>query len=394
MNFEKQVRVESSNIDKVHPEKKLKKRLFKILKVVCILMIFIAIGGFIFMRQPQFGKNPTGERLEKIKNSPNYKDGKFQNLTSAVQPKEGISFSTKLNDLLLNKSKRLRPSSALPSVKTDLKSLKPEEDVFIWFGHSSYFLQIDGKRILIDPVLSESASPIRFYNKSYEGSNIYTIEDIPDIDYLLISHDHYDHLDYDTIVKLRSKVNMVITGLGVGAHFEHWGYDKKSIIEMDWNETVVLVEDLEVTVTPAKHRSGRGLKSNQTLWASFVLKTPNMKIFYSGDSGYGDHFADIGNIYGPFDLAIMECGQYSKYWPNSHMTPEQVVQASLDLKAAKLMPGHWSKFSLSIHDWDEPIIRVIEESKRKDLPVLYPMIGEKVDVRETISIEAWWEKVK
>jgi L-ascorbate metabolism protein UlaG (beta-lactamase superfamily) len=378
----------------VYRGRKLKKRLFKILKVVSILMIFIAIGGYIFMQQPQFGKNPTGERLERIKNSPNYKNGKFQNLTSAPQPKIDSSFSEKLNDLLLNKSERLKPSSALPSIKTDLKSLKPEEDVFIWFGHSSYFLQVDGKKILIDPVLSENASPVKFYNKSYQGSSIYTIDDIPDIDYLLISHDHYDHLDYDTITKLKPKVEKVITGLGVGAHFEHWGYDKKSIIEMDWNETVVLVEGFEVTVTSAKHRSGRGLKSNQTLWASFVIKTSNMKIFYSGDSGYGTHFSDIGNTYGPFDLAIMECGQYSKYWPNSHMIPEQVVQASLDLKAEKLMPGHWSKFSLSIHDWDEPIIKVIEESKRKKLPVLYPMIGEKVDVRETISTEAWWEKVQ
>ena len=394
MDWGKPEGMESCAAGKVYRGKRIKKKLFKILKVVCILMIFITIGGFIFMQQPQFGKAPAGERLEKIKNSPNYKDGKFQNLTSAVEPKVVSSFSEKLNDLLLNKSKRIKPASVLPSVKTDLKNLKPEEDVFIWFGHSSYFLQVDGKKILIDPVLSENASPVKFYNKSYEGSSIYTVDDIPNIDYLLISHDHYDHLDYDTVVELKPKVKKVITGLGVGAHFERWGYPKDAIVEMDWNENVILKEGFEVTVTPAKHRSGRGLKSNQTLWASFVLKTPTMKIFYSGDSGYGAHFADIGNTYGPFDLAIMECGQYSKYWPNSHMTPEQVVQASLDLKAAKLMPGHWSKFSLSIHDWDEPIIKVIEESKRKHLPVLFPMIGEKVDVRETISTEAWWEKVQ
>ncbi len=394
MHLGKSKNIENSNIDEVHRGKRLKKKLFKILKIKLVIIIFIAIGGYIFMQQPQFGKQPTGARLEKIKNLPNYRNGKFQNLEAVPQPKETSSFSTKINDILLSRSKRSRPSAALPSVKTDLKSLKPEEDIIVWFGHSSYFLQIDGKKILIDPVLSESASPIKFYNKSYEGSNIYTVEDIPNIDYLLISHDHYDHLDYDTILKLKSKVNRVITGLGMGAHFEYWGYDKKLIIEKDWNETVVLTEGFEVTLTPARHRSGRGLKSNQTLWVSFVIKTPNKKIFYSGDSGYGTHFKEIGNNYGPFDLAIMECGQYSKYWKNSHMMPEQVVQASLDIRAGKLMPGHWSKFSLSLHDWDEPIIKVIEESKRKNLQVLYPMIGEKVDVKDTISREAWWKKIK
>lgn len=373
---------------------RLKRRLFKIISTSAIIIIFIAIGVYIFMQQPQFGKNPTWERLDKIKNSPNYIEDRFQNLMGAPQVKDNISFFTKLNDFFLNKSKRSRPASTLPSVKTDLKSLKPEEDVMIWFGHSSYFLQIDGKKILIDPVLNEYASPVKFNNKSYEGSNIYTVEDIPNIDYLLISHDHYDHLDYYTITKLKPKVKKVITGLGVGAHFEHWGYDKNAIIEKDWNETAVLDKGFEITTTPARHRSGRGLKSNQTLWVSFALKTPSMKIFYSGDSGYGTHFLDIGSTYGPFNLAIMECGQYSKYWRNSHMMPEQVVQASLDLKAEKLMPGHWAKFTLSLHDWDEPIIKVIEESKRKKLTVLYPVIGEKVDVKETVSTEAWWEKVK
>lgn len=370
------------------------KKLFKTLSIMFIIIILAAIGGYTFMQQPQFGKNPSGEQLKAIQDSPNYKNGAFQNLPEASKPVEAISLSTKLNDFFFNKSKRNRPSSDLPSEKTDLKNLKPTENVMIWFGHSSYFLQIDSKKFLIDPVLSESASPVKFFNKSYEGSNIYTIDDIPDIDYLLISHDHYDHLDYDTVTKLKPKVKKVITGLGVGSHLEYWGYDKNIIIEKDWNETAILDDSIEVTATPAKHRSGRDLKSNQTLWVSFVIKTPSMKIFFSGDSGYSTHFSEIGKTYGPFDLALMECGQYSKYWPNSHMTPEQVVQASLDLKARKLMPGHWSKFSLSIHDWDEPIIRVIKESKNKNLPVLYPMLGQKVDIKGTSTFAAWWEKVK
>jgi L-ascorbate metabolism protein UlaG (beta-lactamase superfamily) len=372
------------------------RKLFKILSVVLTVIILVVIGGYIFMKQPQFGRNPVGERLENIKRSPNYINGKFQNLVKAsdLDKDTGFNLFRMLKDFYFSKSKRREPSSILPSIKTDLKSFKRDENIVIWFGHSSFFLQIDGKKILIDPVLSGNASPVKFFNKSYKGSDIYGTEDIPNIDYLFISHDHYDHLDYDTLIKLKPKIKKVITALGVGAHFEHWGYDKNIIIERDWNETVVLDEGFEAIVTTARHRSGKGPKSNQTLWSSFVLKTPSMKIFYSGDSGYGSHFADIGDAYGPFDIALMECGQYSKYWKQSHMKPEEVVQAALDLKAKKFMTGHWAKFTLSIHDWDEPIIRVLEESKRKNLPLLYPMIGEKVDIKETVTSEKWWEKVK
>lgn len=346
------------------------------------------------MHLQQFGKNPTGEGLEKIENSPNYKGGKFQNLMTASQINGNNTLSMKFNDFLFNKSKRIKPSSPLPSIKTDLKTLKSGENVMIWFGHSSYFLQIHGKKILIDPVLSESASPVKGYYKSYKGSNVYDAEDIPDIDYLLISHDHYDHLDYDTIKQLKPKIKKVVTTLGVGSHFRYWGYNQDVIVEKDWYETEVLGEGIEIIVTPARHNSGRSLKSNKTLWGSFVVKTPNIKVFYSGDSGYGNHFKDIGNTYGPFDLAIMECGQYSKYWRHQHMIPEEVVRASMDLKAEKLMPGHWCRFSLSFHDWDEPVMKVIDESKKHNLSVICPMIGEKVDVKETINTKAWWEKVK
>lgn len=384
----------SSNKIKNYCKNKLLNKLLKIVQIIAVVIIFIMIGGYIFMSQPQFGKNPTGERLEKVKNSPNYKNGKFQYAIETSDLGEDTSVYEMLNEFLFNKSKRIRPSSEIPSVKSDLKNLKSDENIMVWLGHSSFFLQVDGKKILIDPVLNKYASPVKFFNKSYKGSSIYTTDDIPNIDYLFISHDHYDHLDYETITKLKPKVKKVITALGVGAHFEHWGYDKNIILEEDWNETVVLDEGFEATLTPSRHRSGRGLKSNQTLWGSFVLKTPNMKIFYSGDTGYGPHFKEIGNSYGPFDLAILECGQYSKYWMNSHMMPQEVVQASLDLKSKKLMPGHWAKFALSMHDWDEPIIKVIEESKKKSMPLVYPLIGQILDLKESFTTEAWWEKVK
>lgn len=347
------------------------------------------------MRHPQFGKNSSGERLEKIKMSPNYIDGKFQNIkkTSDLGGESSFNLYGMLKELFFERNGKRMPSADIPSVKTNIENLKADENIVVWLGHSSFFLQLDGKRILIDPVMDGYASPTGLYNRSYKGSDIYTPEDFPAIDYLLISHDHYDHLDYETVKKLRPKIKMVITGLGIGAHLEHWGYDKSIIAEKDWNETVYLGEGFKVIFTPARHRSGRGIKSNQTLWGSFVIKTPDSSIYYSGDSGYGPHFKDIGNAYGPFDLALMECGQYSKYWRQSHMKPEDVVQASLDLKAKKLMTGHWAKFTLALHDWDEPIIRVLAESKRRDMPLLYPMIGEKVDIKEAVTTKEWWQKV-
>lgn len=380
--------------ERKYPIVKSRNRFLKGLVRLGTVIILIFVGGYIFMQQPQFGKAPSEARLEKIKSSPNYKDGKFQNLEEGRNLLEDTSKFTLLKEMLFNKNSRRNPSSDLPSVKTDLKNLKPDENVMVWFGHSSYFLQVDGKRFLIDPVLSGNAAPVKFSTKSYKGSDIYTVEDFPDIDYLLISHDHFDHLDYKTVTELRPKVKKVVAGLGVGAHFERWGYNAGSIVEGDWNERVILEEGFEITTTPARHRSGRGLVSNQTLWVSFVVKTPNRKIFYSGDSAYGTHFAKIGNNYGPFDIGLMECGQYSKYWQYSHMAPEEVVQATIDIKANQLMPGHWSKFSLSLHDWDEPIIKVLEESKKKNMPLIYPIIGDKVDLGKSTIYEAWWEKVK
>ena len=255
-------------------------------------------------------------------------------------------------------------------------------------------MQLDGKKILVDPVLSGSASPVKFTTRSFKGSDVYNAEAIPAIDYLFITHDHWDHLDYDTIMKLKPKIKRIITGLGVGEHFEHWGFDKNMIIEKDWNEEVRLDDGFIVNTAPARHFSGRGFKRNGSLWMSFVLQTPSMKIYIGGDSGYDDHFAAIGKKFGPFDLAILENGQYDKNWKYIHMLPEEVVQAAQDLRARRLLPVHWSKFSLSVHAWDEPMIRVVKEAGRKNVAVLHPMIGEVIYLKENTQTTAWWETVK
>ena len=183
----------------------------------------------------------------------------------------------------------------------------------------------------------------------------------------------------------------MITGLGTGAHFEYWGFDKDRVIERDWNEEIRLDPGFTVFTTPARHFSRRTFKRNKSLWTSFVLQTPSMKIFVGGDSGYDSHFAEIGKNYGPFDLAILECGQYDKSWKYIHMMPDEVLQASQDLKASRLMPVHWGKFLLANHAWDHPIRSIIEFNKQKNIPLITPMIGEEVDLKDNAQIfSEWW----
>jgi len=343
------------------------------------------------MQKATFGKTPTGKRLERILQSPNYRDGKFQNLSHTPDLTEGATYYKVTKDFFFKKDKRNIPATTIPSQKTDLHALPADSNVLVWFGHSSYYIQVDGKRILIDPVFSGSASPVSFTTKSFKGSDVYKVDDFPFIDYLFITHDHYDHLDYETVMQLKQKVGRIITGLGVGAHFEHWGFDMSKISEHDWNETVSLGDGFTVHTTPARHFSGRGFKRNQSLWMSYVLQTPSKKLFLGGDSGYDTHFKTIGNQHGPFDLVLLECGQYNEYWKYIHMMPEQTVQAAIDLQAAHLMPVHWSKFSLSLHAWDEPISRAIAAGQQQNIQMITPMIGQAVNLNSLNNHPHWWK---
>ncbi len=364
--------------------------------IIFLLVLIVLLGaGYLYMQQPQFGKSPTGARLQRIQQSPNYKNGQFQNQSHTPAFTEGANFFTVMGKFLFDKNKNSQPPVALPSQKTDLLNLPPQQDVLVWFGHSSYFMQLQGKKILVDPVFSGSASPVSFTTKSFAGSDVYTTADMPSIDYLFISHDHYDHLDYETVKQLRPKVKKIITGLGVGAHLEHWGFDPALIVEMDWNETAKLNDGFEVHTAPARHFSGRGFKRNGTLWLSFVLKARGKSIYIGGDSGYDQHFKTVGEKHGPFDLAILENGQYNKSWKYIHMMPEEVVQAAQDLKAKKLLAVHWGKFSLSSHDWNEPINEVSRYSRKAELPLLTPLIGEAVFLNDsTKTYNKWWEEVR
>ncbi|WJS94328.1 MBL fold metallo-hydrolase [Flavobacterium johnsoniae] len=362
-----------------------------------VLAFFIALIVYNFLQHPKFGKAPSGERLNLIQHSPQYKNGKFENQSFTPDLAEGESMAGVLLEFFFKKVDRKIPTDLIPSIKTDLKELSLDQEILVWFGHSSYFIQLAGKRFLIDPVFSGNASPIPGTTKSFKGSDIYTVEDLPEIDYLLITHDHYDHLDYDTILKLKPKTKKIITSLGVGSHFEFWGFPSENIIEKDWYSTIQLDENLKLHTTPSRHFSGRSFKRCNTLWTSFALETKDFKMYLGGDSGYDSHFAEIGEKYGPFDVALIDNGQYNQKWKYIHNMPEDVIKAMKDLKAKRVFPVHSSKFALSLHSWDEPLNKVTELNNLSEnpIPLITPMIGEKIELKnEKQEFKQWWRGVR
>lgn len=331
-------------------------------------------------------------RKERIHSSKNFRNGKFQNLNLTPALTEGYGYFKVLYEFFFKTVNDRRPSRPLPSVKTDLLELNPAEDILVWFGHSSYFMQIDGKKFLVDPVFSGNASPLRGSNTSFNGSDNYQVQDLPDIDYLIITHDHYDHADYPTLVQLPSKTAMVICGLGVGRYLEKWGFKPDCILEKDWDEEVDLRDGFKAYIKPARHFSGRGLVRNNTLWMSMLLKTPSMKIYIGGDSGYDTHFAQIGKQFGEVDLAILENGQYDLKWKYIHMLPDEVLKAGEDLKAKRILPVHSAKFAMANHAWNEPLRRITTLNKALNLTLVTPMIGEKVLLKDPEQqFKHWWE---
>jgi L-ascorbate metabolism protein UlaG (beta-lactamase superfamily) len=285
------------------------------------------------------------------------------------------------------------PVKDLPVVDTDLNSLASAKPTLVWFGHSSYLLTLGGKRILSDPVFSERASPVQYSGpKAYPGTNIYSVEDFPSLDIVIITHDHYDHLDYHSIQELNKKTTKFCVPLGVGEHMERWGVPHEKIIEFDWWETFEVIDSVVVTCTPARHFSGRGFTRNKTLWGSFVVKTAGHSIFLGGDSGFGAAFKEIGDRFGPFDIAMLECGQYDLQWPQIHMMPEETVQAAIDLKAKVFLPVHWGKFTLALHPWRDPIRRAVKHAQATGTKITTPLIGEPIVLGEYLPVRAWWEE--
>ena len=340
----------------------MRNRKMTVLYIILGLIAVLIFTAVLFINQPQFGKLPSGNRLERIHKSKHYVNGEWQNETP-TKMMTGNAFAV-IFDYLFGYHPHTRPENPVKTVTTDIKLLPKDSDLMIWFGHSSYLLQLSGKRILVDPVLV-SASPISLFNKPYKGSDIYKPENMPDIDYMLISHDHWDHLDYQTQMALRDRISEVIVPLGVGEHFEYWGFPKEHITDLDWYEHKSFPDGFTFHQMPARHFSGRGIKSNQALWGAFVIEAPNGKrVFVGGDSGYGPHFKKIGSLFPKMNLAILENGQYDKTWAQIHTLPDELPYVMTDLDAKLYVTVHHGKFCLSNHPWDEPILNEKEAAKK------------------------------
>ena len=359
--------------------------------IIGLILAGLAAAVYGFTHLPQMDPLMTPERKARIEASPHYKNGEFVPETphTAMKPQK-----TSMWPLLMPEKGVHMPKDVLPAVKTDLKALDPREDVVVWLGHSSFYVQLGGRKILIDPVLATYASPVPFIVKAYEGTELYTAEDIPDdIDVMILSHDHWDHLDYDLVRAIEPKIKHVVTGLGNGGYYEKWGYPLAKIHEEDWYTPVKLGDDFTVWVMPARHFSGRMLHRNQTLYAGFVIESGGRRLFYSGDGGYDDRFARIGKQFGSFDLAIMEDGQYNEIgWPSVHMMPEQSAKGAEELHAKVVIPCYNSKYTLAPHRWKDPLERFSAASQGKPYKLATPKIGEAIrpfDPKQTYT--EWWK---
>ena len=365
-------------------------------KIVAVLFGLLLVAGTAFSQfSPQLGGTPTKAEQQAYARSGHYRDGKFFN----PQPTEIMTGGSQLGALrrmLFDKSPRATPPGPLPMRYLDSLALTqpaPGLARVTWFGHSASLVELAGRRVLLDPMLSIKMGPVAGVAPvRYNPRVPIAAAQLPYIDAVLISHDHYDHLDYQTIRTIKDKVGVFCVPLGVGAHLRRWGVAEARIRELNWGDSVQL-PGLVLISQPTRHFSGRGLTNrNATSWSSWVLKGGGKRLFYSGDGGYGPHFQAIGRRYGPFDLALMECGQYNEQWAQIHMQPEQSVQAALDVRARAMLPVHWGAFTESLHTWDDPVRRATAEAARRSLVLTTPELGQPVrlDAGELPQVR-WWE---
>lgn len=326
--------------------------------------------------------------------SDHYNGKIFLNPVLTPMRQEG-GFGRIMKKLLFQKHPGRTPNKPLGPFAVDIAAYKEvsSASLFVtWLGHSSTIIEIDGKRFLTDPLWYERASPFSWMGPKRFFANPLPFDQLPPIYAILLSHDHYDHLDKDAIIKLAAKKIPIVTLLGVGARLIKWGIDTSLITELDWWQET-MIDNIKITAAPARHFSGRSLKDRfHTLWGSFAIKGPQHNVYFGADSGYFEGFKAIGEKLGPFDLAMLEIGAYDEEWINIHMGPENAVQANIDVKGKLLMPLHWGTFNLAFHPWKEPAERVIVAAKVKGVPVLLPQPGEKRNIQIGPYNSGWWQK--
>lgn len=347
--------------------------------IILFTILVLLVGpAVIILRHPAFGPYSFVHRISSLcTSSPNYRDGMFQNQQPTPQFTGNHNTLKALWTMLMRRNTNRVPVEPLPAVKTDLRSLPKDKDWFVWFGHSSYLFQLGGKRFLVDPLL-KMEFPASLMLKPFKGTDIYLPDDMPEIDYLIITHEHWDHLDYATLRDLRPKVRHAVCPLGVAEYLEYWNYDKSIISEMDWFDQLPTTNDqgLKLTCLPSRHFSNRFLGSrNRTLWAAFMVEVGDRRVYVGGDGGYDDRFRRAHEQFGRIDLAVMENGQYNPNWAYIHMLPEDLEKAILDMQPEHVFTVHHDKFSLSTHAWSEPDSVARSIAERHPIRILDQPIG-------------------
>lgn len=366
--------------------------------------IWLIITIFLISGCDQFGSIPKDDDYIRMKESPNYNisDDKFLNQNPKVmnEMKKNSGFWVNPRKNLANNfffnSNITSPETELPENKTSLNEsfVNSTNNIkFAWLGHSSILMSINNKVILIDPIFASSASPFSWLIKRYQPP-VFKMKELPKIDFILISHDHYDHLDMKTIKFFNKNKNIsFVVPLGVGSHLKKWGVPDSRIIEMDWWDSKI-IKGIKFICTPAQHFSGRKgfIETQKSLWASWVVKSGNRSFYFSGDSGYSKHYKQIGDKYGPMEVVFMDSGQYNTRWKEVHNMPDEVIKGFVDLKGENLIPIHWGMFTLAMHNWFDPPVEIKKRAKDQNISLITPIIGQVINMKKMTSTESWWEK--
>jgi L-ascorbate metabolism protein UlaG (beta-lactamase superfamily) len=343
---------------------------------LAVLAALVVATALTLQGCESFGEHASGDRLARMQQSPEWRGDRFANPQAMWSD---------MRDALLHAfagGPNVEPTEPVPVVHTDPAALAvaPASGLRVtWFGHSSSLIEIDGTRLLVDPIWSDRASPVEWAGPRRWYPPTIALAQLPPVDAVLISHDHYDHLDYPTIVAMRGWKNVFIVPLGIGAHLARWGIPADRIVELDWWQSA-RVGALAVTLVPARHASGRmNGQSDLTLWGGFALVAARHRVYYSGDTGLFEGMDEIGRRFGPFDVALIEAGQYDADWPDWHLGPEQSVLSAQRVRAKALIPVHWGLFRLAHHGWTEPVERVLAAARCTDVPVITPRPGQSIE---------------